>query len=153
MFAYSKSKNLLSNPTYSDIVFAVALILNVIILSAYGCASVCIRCFVTGIMLLPILLGILSKYPNEEEKLIKEVRMTQRDTKELANTKLKDIEDETERFVHLFTEERNSDVVKKINMRKEKTTFYLISLIEHKSEGDYNVVMQIFRYMAFDRHT
>ena len=27
--------------------------------------------------------------------------------------------------------------------------FYLISLIEHKSNVDYNVVMQVFRYMVF----
>ena len=60
-----------------------------------------------------------------------------------------DIEDETERFVHLFTEERNSDVVKRIRLKEQKMPFYLISLIEHKSNVDYNVVMQIFRYMTF----
>ena len=27
--------------------------------------------------------------------------------------------------------------------------FYLISLIEHKSDVDYNVVMQVFRYIVF----
>ena len=67
----------------------------------------------------------------------------------LKDVQPEDIEDETERFVHLFTEERNSDVVKRVRLNKGKTSFYLISLIEHKSEVDYNVVMQIFRYMAF----
>ena len=67
----------------------------------------------------------------------------------LQNVQPEDIEDETERFVHLFTEERDSDVVKKIHIKEEKTPFYLISLIEHKSYVDYNVTMQIFRYMAF----
>lgn len=67
----------------------------------------------------------------------------------LKDVQPEDIEDETERFVHLFTEERNSDVVKRVRIKEGKTSFYLISLIEHKSEVDYNVVMQIFRYMAF----
>ena len=67
----------------------------------------------------------------------------------LQNVQPEDIEDETERFVHLFTEERDSDVVKKIHIKEEKTPFYLVSLIEHKSYVDYNVTMQIFRYMAF----
>ena len=67
----------------------------------------------------------------------------------LHNVRPEDIEDETERFVHLFTEERDSDVVKKIHIKEEKTPFYLVSLIEHKSYVDYNVTMQIFRYMAF----
>lgn len=67
----------------------------------------------------------------------------------LKDVQPEDIEDETERFVHLFTEERNSDVVKRVRIKEGKTSFYLISLIEHKSKVDYNVVMQIFRYMAF----
>lgn len=58
-----------------------------------------------------------------------------------------DIEDVTERYVHLFTEERNSDVVKKVHLKNK--SFYLISLIEHKSDVDYNVVMQVFRYITF----
>lgn len=58
-----------------------------------------------------------------------------------------DIEDVTERYVHLFTEERNSDVVKKINLKNNP--FYLVSLIEHKSDVDYNTIMQVFRYMTF----
>ena len=61
----------------------------------------------------------------------------------------KDIEDVTERYVHMFTEERESDVVKKVHMKVGENTFYLVSLIEHKSNVDYNVVMQILRYMVF----
>ena len=70
----------------------------------------------------------------------------------LKNVQPEDIEDVTERFVHMFTEERNSDVVKKVRIRNGKIDeipFYFISLIEHKSEVDYNVIMQIFRYIAF----
>ena len=67
----------------------------------------------------------------------------------LKDVRPEDIKDETDRFVHLFTEERDSDVVKRIRLKKGKMPFYLVSLIEHKSEVDYNVVMQIFRYMAF----
>ncbi len=70
----------------------------------------------------------------------------------LKNVQPEDIEDETERFVHLFTEERDSDVVKRIRLKDGENSeipFYLISLIEHKSDVDYNVVMQILRYMVF----
>ena len=75
----------------------------------------------------------------------------------LKNVQPEDIEDVTNRYVHLFTEERNSDVVKKVHIKSpdykiENTSnlpFYIISLIEHKSKTDYNVVMQMFRYRVF----
>ena len=67
----------------------------------------------------------------------------------LKNVHPEDIEDVTNRFVHMFTEERNSDVVKKIRLKDEKTPFYIVSLIEHKSDVDYNVTMQVLRYMVF----
>ena len=44
------------------------------------------------------------------------------------------------RCVHLFTEETNSDVVKKIYF--ENNAFYLVSLIEHKLDVDYNVAYE-----------
>ena len=59
-----------------------------------------------------------------------------------------DIEDVSDQFVPLFAEERNADRVKKISIGKENP-FFLISLIEHKSKADYNVSMQIFRYMVY----
>ncbi|MDE6608521.1 MAG: Rpn family recombination-promoting nuclease/putative transposase [Lachnospiraceae bacterium] len=67
----------------------------------------------------------------------------------LKDVQPEDIEDVTERYVHMFTEERDSDVVKKVHMKGGEHTFYLVSLIEHKSNVDYNVVMQILRYMVF----
>lgn len=60
-----------------------------------------------------------------------------------------DIEDVSDRYVHMFVEERNSDVVKKVRLKEDETPFYVISLIEHKSHVDYNVLMQILRYMVF----
>ena len=67
----------------------------------------------------------------------------------LKDVQPEDIEDVTERFVHMFTEERNSDIVKKVRTKINDESFFLISLIEHKSVVDYNVVMQILRYMVF----
>lgn len=67
----------------------------------------------------------------------------------LKNVQPGDIEDVTNRFVHMFTEERNSDIVKKIHLKNEKTPFYIISIIEHKNKVDYNVSMQILRYMVY----
>jgi len=67
----------------------------------------------------------------------------------LKDVQPEDIEDVSERYVHLFVEERNSDVVKKVRLKGDEMPFYLISLIEHKAQVDYNVVMQILRYMVF----
>ena len=67
----------------------------------------------------------------------------------LKEVQPEDIEDVSERYVHMFTEERNSDVVKRVNIKTDGTPFFLVSLIEHKAKVDYNVVMQVFRYMAF----
>ena len=70
----------------------------------------------------------------------------------LKNVKPEDIEDVSKRYVHMFTEERNSDVVKRVHIRDEngkKLPFYIISLIEHKNKVDYNVTMQILRYMVY----
>ncbi|RKJ45405.1 hypothetical protein D7X98_07570 [bacterium 1XD8-76] len=54
-----------------------------------------------------------------------------------------------ERYVHLFTEERNSDIVKKVHLKNN--SFFMVSLIEHKSDVNYNVIMQVFRYITFIR--
>ncbi len=43
---------------------------------------------------------------------------------------------------------RNSDIVKKIYF-KDNNSLYLVSLIEHKSDVDYNTIMQVFRYITF----
>lgn len=47
----------------------------------------------------------------------------------------------------MFTEERNADVVKKVRINDNEDVF--IALIEHKSAVDYNVSMQILRYMVY----
>lgn len=60
-----------------------------------------------------------------------------------------DIENVTSRYIHLFTEERDSDVVNKLHLKKDEPPFYVVSLIEHKSYVDYNVVMQLLRYIVF----
>ncbi len=67
----------------------------------------------------------------------------------LKNVRPEDIEDVSERYVHMFTEERGSDVVKRVHIQQKESPFYLVSLIEHKSNVDYNVAMQVFRYMTF----
>lgn len=66
----------------------------------------------------------------------------------LKNVKADDIEDVTERYIPMFTEERESDTVKRIKI-SENNTLYFISLIEHKTKTDYNVSMQLLRYMVY----
>lgn len=67
---------------------------------------------------------------------------------QLQHVKAEDIEDVSERYIHMFTEERAADVVKRVRL-SERESMFLISLIEHKSYVDYNVTMQILRYMVY----
>ena len=66
----------------------------------------------------------------------------------LKNVRPEDIEDVSERFIHLFSEERNADTVKRVKLENQ-VPFFLVSLIEHKTYVDYNVGMQILRYMVY----
>ena len=66
----------------------------------------------------------------------------------LKNVRAEDIEDVTERYIPMFTEERNSDTVKRIKISENNVLFF-VSLIEHKTRVDYNVNMQLLRYMVY----
>ena len=66
----------------------------------------------------------------------------------LQSVRPEDIEDVTERFLPLFTSEREADIVKRIHLGNEKAIF-LISLIEHKTKVDYNVIVKLLRYMCY----
>lgn len=66
----------------------------------------------------------------------------------LKNVRAQDIEDVTDRYIPMFTQERNSDTVKRINLPGKHTLFF-ISLIEHKTKVDYNISMQLLRYMVY----
>ena len=57
-----------------------------------------------------------------------------------------DIEDVSERFIPLFVSDREADTVKKVHLKNSEDVF-VISLIEHKTGVDYNVIMQLLRYM------
>ena len=69
----------------------------------------------------------------------------------VRNIRPEDIEDYTDRFKSYFGVEFEADTVKKIHIRdgnEEKFEFFLISLIEHKTDVDYNVTVQLLKYMA-----
>ena len=66
----------------------------------------------------------------------------------LKSVRPEDIEDVTERFIPMFSEERNADIVKKVHLPDGEDLFVL-SLIEHKADVDFDVVMQMLRYMIF----
>lgn len=76
----------------------------------------------------------------------------------LRNITPEDIEDVSERYVPLYSTERDSDTVKRVNIAKyipckedEKTIelpLFIVSLVEHKTKVEYNVAMQILRYMV-----
>ncbi|MBE5854565.1 MAG: hypothetical protein E7297_04285 [Lachnospiraceae bacterium] len=64
------------------------------------------------------------------------------------NVRPEDVEDMTERFAPMFTEEREADVVKKVKI-PELGDLFVVTLIEHKASVDYNVSMQLLRYMVY----
>ena len=71
----------------------------------------------------------------------------------LKNVQPEDIEDVSEQYRPYLGIEFESDTVKKIQIRDAsgkpiETPLYLISLTEHKSQVDYNVAMQLLKYMA-----
>ena len=69
----------------------------------------------------------------------------------MKNIQPEDIEDYTDRFIPYFGVEFEADTIKKIRIHDEngkKNEFFLISLIEHKTEVDYNVSVQLLKYMV-----
>lgn len=61
--------------------------------------------------------------------------------------KPEDIENISSQFLPLFQESRDSDVVKKI--RISDSEMYLIALIEHQSQNDFDMSFRLLRYMIF----
>lgn len=68
----------------------------------------------------------------------------------LQNVQPEDIEDVSAQYQLYSGTEFESDTVKKIRIYVEgkETALYMISLIEHKSQVDYNVTMQMIKYMV-----
>lgn len=72
------------------------------------------------------------------------------DLPELKNIRPEDIQDVSNRYFPYLGTELDTDSVKKIrilDIEKEKEPPFLISLIDHKSLVDYDVPMQLLRYM------
>ena len=85
----------------------------------------------------------------------------------LRQIRPEDLTDVSERYVPLYGSERNSDTVKYVDISKYLSTpeetdkaslrdkaklplpLYIISLVEHKTEVEYNVIMQILRYTIY----
>ncbi len=75
----------------------------------------------------------------------------------LRNIRPEDIEDVSERYVLLYSSQRDSDTVKKVNISRYLSAeedenplelpLYIVSLVEHKTKVEYNVCIQIFRYI------
>ena len=69
-----------------------------------------------------------------------------------ANVNPEDIEDVSSKYRAFLGVEYESDTIKKVYIRKKDGTLerevYVISLIEHKSNVDYDVSMQLIRYMT-----
>ena len=74
----------------------------------------------------------------------------------LSGVKPEDIEDVSKRYQAFLGIEFESDTIKKVYLHRADGTpdreIYVISLIEHKSAVDYDVAMQLLRYMSVIWH-
>ena len=71
--------------------------------------------------------------------------------KALANVQPEDIEDISERFTSIMGTKVEGDTIKRIRLKNpggEEQEFYAVSLIEHKSDVDYDVAMQLLHYIS-----
>ena len=70
----------------------------------------------------------------------------------LSNVMPEDIEDISEKYQAFLGVEFEADTIKKVYIRRADGTIerevYVLSLIEHKSGNDYDVAMQLLRYMC-----
>ena len=70
----------------------------------------------------------------------------------LSNVMPEDIEDVSKKYRAFLGVEYESDTIKKVYIRKPDGTIerevFVLSLIEHKSDIDYDVAMQLLRYMS-----
>jgi len=58
-----------------------------------------------------------------------------------------DIEDMTERYLPLFQDSKDSDTVKRINL-KGKTPLFVIAILEHESQVNYRASFKMLQYIA-----
>lgn len=75
----------------------------------------------------------------------------------LRHIRPEDVQDVSGRYVPLYSAERNSDTVKRVDISRylplqesekaQDLPLYIVSLVEHKTRVEYNVIMQILRYM------
>ena len=70
----------------------------------------------------------------------------------LSNVMPEDIEDVSQKYQTFLGVKFEADTIKKVYLRKTDGTIegevYVLSLIEHKSDLDYDVAMQLLRYMC-----
>jgi len=65
----------------------------------------------------------------------------------LKGVKPSDIEDMTERFLPLFQDSKDSDTVKKINL-KDNTPLFVIAIVEHESQVNYKASFKMLQYIT-----
>ncbi len=71
--------------------------------------------------------------------------------KMLADVQPEDIEDISERFTSIMGTKVEGDTIKRIRLKNphgEDNELYAVSLIEHKSDVDYDVAMQLLHYIS-----
>jgi hypothetical protein len=66
----------------------------------------------------------------------------------LKNVRPDDIENLNERHLPLFQENRDSDTIKKINLRGRRAPLYVIAVLEHESKVNFRAVFKMLLYIT-----
>jgi hypothetical protein len=66
----------------------------------------------------------------------------------LKNVKPEDVEDMSERFLPLFQEARDSDTVKRVNLKNGGAPLFVIAIVEHESEVNYRASFKMLQYIC-----
>jgi hypothetical protein len=69
----------------------------------------------------------------------------------LKDVEPSDIEDISERFIPLFSDNKDSDTVKRINL-KNKMPFFVISIVEHETKVNYRASFKLLQYITLVLH-
>jgi predicted transposase/invertase (TIGR01784 family) len=70
----------------------------------------------------------------------------------LKGLKPEAVEDISPRFIPLFSDNKDSDTVMKINLGSDNDPLYIVSIVEHESHINYTSSVKMFIYMAYVLH-
>ena len=66
----------------------------------------------------------------------------------LSDVTAEDIEDMTERFLPLFQDNKDSDTIKRVNLKDGNAPLFVIAILEHESQVNYRTSFKMLQYIT-----